>query len=84
MKQPKEKHLQLDEPSLENVPSYEQLEANLRHLTEVTPITFDVNFTFSVMFTEIFQNEMPSYELKSGVFGASRSGWTYHLSLIHI
>lgn len=69
------------EPAFEIVHKYDQIEAKIKHLAEVNQLSFDVTFIFSVLFAEIFWNNKPSYELSSGVFGATRSNWTYHTAI---
>lgn len=75
---PQVKHKELGEPALENVHKHDQIEAKLKHLAEVRQLNFNIHFIFSVLFVEIFWNDTPSYELSPGVFGATRSNWTYH------
>lgn len=75
---PQIKHKELGEPALESVHKHDKIEAKLKHLTEVRQLPFDITFIFSVLFAEIFWNDTPSYELSPGVFGATRSNWTYH------
>jgi len=69
---------QIGEPALEMVHKYDQIQARLNHLAKVEQLNFDVTLIFSVLFIEMFWNEKPNYELKPGVFGATRSNWTYH------
>ena len=75
---PPVKHRELGEPALESVHKHDRIEAKLKHLAEVRQLPFDITFIFSVLFVEIFWNDTPSYELSPGVFGATRSNWTYH------
>ncbi len=72
------KHKEFGEPALESVHKHDQIEAKLKHLAEVRQLNFNTHFIFSVLFVEIFWNDTPSYELSPGVFGATRSNWTYH------
>jgi len=72
------KHKELGEPAFESVHKYDRIEAKLKHLAEVRQMSFDITFIFSVLFVEVFWNDTPSYELSPGVFGATRSNWTYH------
>lgn len=69
---------QIGEPALEMVHKYDRIQARLNHLAKVEQLNFDVTIIFSVLFVELFWNEKPNYELKPGVFGATRSNWTYH------
>lgn len=75
---PPAKHRELGEPALESVHKHNQIEAKLKHLAKVRQLPFDITFIFSVLFVEIFWNDTPSYHLSPGVFGATRSNWTYH------
>ncbi len=75
---PPVKHKELGEPAFESVHKYDRIEAKLKHLAEVQQMNFAIQFIFSVLFVEVFWNETPSYELSPGVFGATRSNWTYH------
>jgi hypothetical protein len=72
------KHEQIGEPVLDLVHKYDRIQARLNHLAKVEQRDFDVTVIFSVLFVEMFWNEKPNYELKPGVFGATRSNWTYH------
>lgn len=72
------KHKQISEPALDLVHKYDRIQARLSHLAKVEQRDFDVTEIFSVLFVELFWNEKPNYELKPGVFGATRSNWTYH------
>ncbi len=66
----------------ENVPNlvhkYDRIQSKLNHLAPVEQRDFDVTTIFSILFVEMFWNEKPNYELKPGIFGATRSNWTYH------
>jgi len=75
---PPVKHKEPGEPAFESVHKYDRIEAKLKHLAEVRQMNFDIQFIFSVLFVEVFWNDTPSYELSPGVFGATRSNWTYH------
>lgn len=75
---PPVKQKQVGEPALEMVHKYDRIGAKLNHLAKVEQLNFDVTLIFSVLFVEMFWNEKPNYELKPGVFGATRSNWTYH------
>ncbi len=75
---PPVKQKQVGEPALEMVHKYDRIGAKLNHLAKVEQLNFDVTVIFSVLFVEMFWNEKPNYELKPGVFGATRSNWTYH------
>ena len=75
---PPTKHKEIGEPAFESVHKYDRIEAKLKHLAEVRQLNFYIAFIFSVVFVEIFWNDTPSYELSPGVFGATRSNWTYH------
>jgi len=66
------------EPAFESVHKYDRIEARLKHLAKVEQMDFDITFIFSMLFAQLFWSETPSYELSSGVFGATRSNWTYH------
>jgi hypothetical protein len=78
---PPVKHKKIGEPALEMVHKYDQIQARLNRLAKVEQLNFDVTLIFSVLFVEMFWNETPNYELKSGVFGATRSNWTYHTAI---
>lgn len=78
---PPVKHKKIGEPALEMVHKYDQIQARLKHLAKVEQLNFDVTLIFSVLFVEMFWNETPNYELKPGVFGATRSNWTYHTAI---
>ena len=69
------------EPAFESVHKYDRIEAKLKHLTEVRHLDFDITLTFSELFVELFWNETPNYELSEGVFGATRSNWTYQTAI---
>ena len=69
------------EPAFESVHKYDRIEAKLKHLTKVTHLDFDITLTFSELFVELFWNETPNYELSEGVFGATRSNWTYQTAI---
>lgn len=72
---------EIGEPSFENVHKYDRIEAKLKHLTTVSHLDFDISHTFSELFVELFWNETPNYELSEGVFGATRSNWTYQTAI---
>lgn len=72
------KHHQIGESALDTVHKYDRIQARLNHLAKVEPLNLDVTLIFSVLFAELFWVEKPNYELKPGVFGATRSNWTYH------
>lgn len=75
---PSVKLKEVGEPAFESFHKYDQIAAQLNHLAEVHQLNFDITFIFSMLFVEIFWNDTPSYELSPGVFGATRSNWTYH------
>lgn len=75
---PPVKHKGLNEPAFESVHKYDKIEAKLKHLAAVEHLNFHSTFIFSVLFVEVFKNDTPNYELSTGVFGATRSNWTYH------
>ncbi len=78
---PPVKHKKIGEPALEMVHKYDQIQARLNRLAKVEQLNFDVTLIFSMLFVEMFWNETPNYELKPGVFGATRSNWTYHTAI---
>lgn len=75
---PQVKQKEVGEPAFESVHKYDQIEAKLKHLAEVSQSSFSITFIFSFLFVEVFWNDTPSYELAPGVLGATRSNWTYH------
>lgn len=75
---PSVKHEEIGEPVFESVHKYEKIEARVKHLAEVSQSHFDIDIVFSVLFVAFFWNDTPSYELSPGVYGATRSNWTYH------
>ncbi len=75
---PSVKHEEVGEPIFESVHKYEKIEAKVKHLAEVSQSHFDIDTVFSVLFVAFFWNDTPSYELLPGVYGATRSNWTYH------
>lgn len=72
---------EIGEPAFESVHKYDRIEAKLKHLTTVSHLDFDITHTFSELFVELFWNETPNYELSEGVFGATRSNWTYQTAI---
>lgn len=64
--------------AFESIHSYDKISAKLNHLTTVEQVNFYITFIFSLLFVEIFKNDTPSYEISPGVYGATRSNWTYH------
>lgn len=78
---PPVKHKEIGEPAFESVHKYNRIESKIKHLTEVRQLNFDITFIFSILFVEIFWNNVPNYELSPGVFGATRSNWTYHTAI---
>ncbi len=72
------KQKQIGEPALDSIHKYDRIQARLNHLAKVEQRDFDITVIFSVLFVELFWNEKPNYELKPGVYGATRSNWTYH------
>lgn len=72
---------EIGEPAFESVHKYDRIEAKLNHLAEVSHLEFDITTTFSQLFVELFRIETPNYELSPGIFGATRSNWTYHTAI---
>lgn len=64
--------------AFESVHSYNKISEKLKHLASVEQLNFYITFIFSILFVEIFKNDTPSYEISPGVYGATRSNWTYH------
>jgi len=77
----KDKQTRLDEHTPESVPEFEQIQSRLSHLADVNPLNIDVTLTFSISFVEAFLNDTPNYEISEGIFGATRSNWTYHTAM---
>lgn len=74
-------HKEIGEPAFESFHKYDVVEKKLKHLAEVNQISFDITFTFSIIFAELFWNNTPSYKLSDEAFGATRSNWTYHTAI---
>lgn len=62
-------------------PDLRELDRKLSRFAKVFTLEFDIPMSFSVAFRQIFMGDQPNYELKKGVFGATRSNWTYHTAL---
>ncbi|MCU1268341.1 MAG: hypothetical protein JWM21_4659 [Acidobacteria bacterium] len=70
-KKQKQEKTRVDEHSLDDVPVFDSIHAQLSHLTEVSAENFYVAFTFSLLFAEIFTRETPNYEITPGKLGAT-------------
>lgn len=66
------------EVGFESIQSNDEISARLNHLAPVEQENFYIAYVFSILIVEIFKNDTPSYEISPGVYGATRSNWTYH------
>lgn len=62
-------------------PAYEAVSRSLAGLADVEVLPIPIAYAFSVAFIQLFLADQPNYELARGVYGASRSNWTYHTAL---
>jgi hypothetical protein len=55
-----------------------EIAAGLKHISKIMQFPVGGGILFSLLFRLLFSNETPNYLMSPGVFGASRSNWTYH------
>jgi hypothetical protein len=62
-------------------PEFKDIKSGLGNITTV--VEFDINpkFSFSVTFAQLFMCDLPNYSLTKGLYGATRSNWTYHTAI---
>lgn len=70
-----------DERFREYFPEYDTIRGRLGQLAEVRSLEIDLTFAFSTTFVQAFLSDIPDHELSEGVYGASRSNWTYHTAI---
>ena len=72
---------EIGEPVFETAHDFDQIKSRLDRFATISRFSLDLGSQFSILFTTFFWNETPHYELSPGVFGATRSNWTYHTAL---
>jgi hypothetical protein len=77
----RDEQTRLEDDSTESVPEYAHIQSRLSHLTDIFPFVIDETLAFSMSFVEAFLNDRPNYEISEGIFGATRSNWTYHTAM---
>lgn len=80
-KSQQKRQVELEQSASNPFPVLEIIKQRLGTLAPVESTEIDLAFAFSVSFVQIFLRDTPNYELSKGIYGATRSNWTYHTAM---